>query len=687
MSKRRKNIVSDSDESDGEISSDPVAAKRQRKGSSSSGPQQDSPAKKMSSSSDSSDTSDNDDEWTVSARSKKSKTKKKTKTKGSKKEKGKVVSDESNSGDDSDANAADNSPEEGEISSSGAESSGGSSGEFDEEELRKQFDDGYDEELVGDDDDRRALENMTEKEREQELYNRLERREALQKRFEIEKKLRLAKLQDGKLKKKKLTKKKSGSVEKKKESKSSNDPFAAMRSDRRQKMEDKKERKTLESFKAERERKKLRAEEIAKKRKLKLSEVYTDDEEDDDDIKDESTSKPRTTALGSSSDSDTSLSDSEGSSRGRSPSSDVERQSKGSQEIESVAELQKIRLSRYKLGRWLLLPFFKETIAGCFVRIGIGNNNGRPVYRVAEIMDVVETAKVYQLDKLRTNRGLRLRHGQQERVFRLEFVSNSDFTENEFFKWKETMRLAGLQLPTLDEVKSRLGKIQKALKYNIQEKDIDGMIKEKKRFQRNPTNYAMQKTLLLKHREMAEQTGDQEEQAKVGQELEELEDRAKSLDKKRQENIAGITYINERIKSSNLEKEKACIEEWKNIRTKTADPFTRRRCKPVLVSNAEDSDQTQRLIKEMERRYGGGVDKSYEAPKRGGNKEKSDEGTSKTDASLFDAHNFDIKIDLQISNSDVHPLAAPKAMSLSSSVSIPKRSLNLEDYKKRKGLI
>lgn len=49
----------------------------------------------------------------------------------------------------------------------------------------------------------------------------------------------------------------------------------------------------------------------------------------------------------------------------------------------------------------------------------------------------------------------------------------------------------------------------------------------------------MQKTMLLKQREMAEQVGDQDEISKFSQELEDLEYRAKSLDKRRQENIAG----------------------------------------------------------------------------------------------------------------------------------------------------
>jgi len=45
------------------------------------------------------------------------------------------------------------------------------------------------------------------------------------------------------------------------------------------------------------------------------------------------------------------------------------------------------------------------------------------------------------------------------------------------------------------------------------------------------------------------------------------------------------SYINERIKSDNRSKEQACVEEWKVLRKTVADPFTRRRCQPVLVSN------------------------------------------------------------------------------------------------------
>jgi len=47
----------------------------------------------------------------------------------------------------------------------------------------EEFDDGLDENLIGDEEDKKRLEQMTEKEREQEIFNRLEKREAMRTRY------------------------------------------------------------------------------------------------------------------------------------------------------------------------------------------------------------------------------------------------------------------------------------------------------------------------------------------------------------------------------------------------------------------------------------------------------------------------------------------------------------------------
>lgn len=56
-----------------------------------------------------------------------------------------------------------------------------------------EFDDGYDVNLMGDEEDIEMLNNMTEVEREKELFKRMERREALKARRLIEKRLKASK--------------------------------------------------------------------------------------------------------------------------------------------------------------------------------------------------------------------------------------------------------------------------------------------------------------------------------------------------------------------------------------------------------------------------------------------------------------------------------------------------------------
>lgn len=67
----------------------------------------------------------------------------------------------------------------GEVSDSGGESDFSDSSELSQEE----FNDGYDENLMGDEEDQARLAQMTEKEREQELFKRVEQREVMKTRY------------------------------------------------------------------------------------------------------------------------------------------------------------------------------------------------------------------------------------------------------------------------------------------------------------------------------------------------------------------------------------------------------------------------------------------------------------------------------------------------------------------------
>lgn len=61
-------------------------------------------------------------------------------------------------------------------------------------------------------------------------------------------------------------------------------------------------------------------------------------------------------------------------------------------------------------------------------------------------------------------------------MYRLEFVSNQDFTDSEFFKWKEAMDLNRLSLPTVDDVERKCKDVKEASNYKFKENDIEQVI-------------------------------------------------------------------------------------------------------------------------------------------------------------------------------------------------------------------
>ncbi|KAJ1525694.1 hypothetical protein ONE63_008905 [Megalurothrips usitatus] len=710
MSKRKVGLDSDSNDSDSSDSDvdRELLTSLKKKAKNDDSPTESSAPKKGKVFTDSETSSGSDGEWDAKGTPKKKKAKpakriKRTTTKSSS-----SSSSNSDSEDERTTKGKTSEPEEGEVSDSGSDSD-------DSDSSQEEFNDGYDENLMGDEEDQARLAQMTEKEREQEIYKRIEQREVMKTRFEIEKKLRLAKKQEMK-KKKDHDKKKDLKMDPKERSKerkktmeetrgrTDNKKAAAMdmlkkRREERLKREESERQKRVDDEKRKEEERGRGSDDDKDDRdaddsdgksagggssgtKLKASDIYSDDSGSDSDKSEKGSRRGRrSSSSGSSSSGSGSDSDKRSVSSSKSKSKKV-------QLISKKEDITKIRLSRHKLERFVHLPFFNRVVEGCFVRIGIGNHNNVPVYRVAEISGVCETGKIYQLGTTRTNKGLKLRHGAQERVFRLEFVSNQDFTDSEFSKWKEACALQAISLPTLDDVDKKLKDIREAMTYEFKEEDIEKIVQEKSRFQNNTYNYAMKKTQLMKERDIAQSRGDEEEAATIAQKLQELEERANELDKMRTSTISSISYINDRNRKRNVEEaEKAILAELKATKgLKVMDPFTRRHTKPRMTFKAKDEPDGVEL-KPAE------VPAVKETTNENKEKEKDKNAKGKPGAplmskteDLFLAHDFDIRIDLDVPITSNPVSVTPKPVSTVKDTG-PRRSLNLEDYKKKRGLI
>lgn len=235
----------------------------------------------------------------------------------------------------------------------------------------------------------------------------------------------------------------------------------------------------------------------------------------------------------------------------------------------------------------------------------------------------------------------------------------------------------------------------------------------------------MKKSLLLKEKEYAELNGDIDKAFALGKEIDRLDDEAKRRDKIRTQNIAAIAFINERNRMRNIiEAGRAIAEEAKESQNNKDDPFTRRKCTPTMIhvfknkqpapetlnlSAAEEQKSAEKPAPEEPKEV---VDKTKNSmPKSNSTKTTTSKSTEQTEDvnDMFNVHNFDIKIDFEnlnfsMSNSNPSSMSTPASNGLLSGFSngnsngFPstrpllnsssnRRSLNLDEYKKKKGLI
>jgi len=570
---------------------------------------------------------------------------------------------------------------------------------------RDEFDDGLDDDYIGDDEDRRMLETMTEREREEEYYRRAEKREELRKRFEISQKLK--------------NQKKREESETEQMDQREDDTMTSLPSDpgtRKKGYEEKYGKKfsalnELKAKREERERKEKVREERQKKNKknpsdsesssdfekigrskkknvLKASEIYSSSSSDDGkEVRRKSSSSSASSSSGGE--------------------SDTERQNskktvKKAMNIETKEELEKIRLSRYRLDKIVHLPIFKKTVIGCFVRVGIGNNEkSEAVYRCCEIIDTVETAKVYTVMKTKTNVGLKLRHGKDTRMFRCSFVSNSPLSDTEFMKWKKACAEGNLNLPTVAHMEQKEKDIKYAIEYRFSSFDVEKILASKKKFDNSPKNFAMKKAELTKERDKAQMEGRQEDTDKLNRELLSLEERAEDLDRQRTSTISTLAIINNRNRKNNVDRAYQGIwadEKRRRDEGQVDDPFTRRKTRPKLSDGkkATEPEMTTELLMKLE------LERKKKAEEEKKKKENSilpppvdiSKNAAKLKAELknvdiFDAHNFDLDINVDtIQSTPLTPSISLKPVTASSTPTGPtKRSLKLDEWKKKRGII
>ncbi|KAF8502950.1 plus-3-domain-containing protein [Hysterangium stoloniferum] len=223
-------------------------------------------------------------------------------------------------------------------------------------------------------------------------------------------------------------------------------------------------------------------------------------------------------------------------------------------------DLEKLRLSRHQVAKHYYAPWFEEWIVGAWVRYLVPSNNmaRTSVYRACEIIGLApEPVKPYKVNDVAVNRMVELKHGNSVRMFPMDKISDSPFSQKEFERLVAVFEDEKVAPPSRRSIDKKCEQLRKLPERPLTEADVTAMIARKNAL--NPANAVMAlafntRVQLTQRRNLALKRQDFKEAAEVDKELEALVAAQPSLNGRAKETTVDLmSKVNARNRQANLE--------------------------------------------------------------------------------------------------------------------------------------
>ncbi len=290
------------------------------------------------------------------------------------------------------------------------------------------------------------------------------------------------------------------------------------------------------------------------------------------------------------------------------------------------------RVPRQSLEKWVNEPYFCDAVKDAFIKICVGNWEGKPVYRLSRVEGVSKYKRTYKLGNTYTDKALQLRFGNSVKQFRMDLVSNHTVSQREFDKWLTACVDGQVEVPgpkIIERKKEQVIHLTRYRKYTPEE--VQSMVKQSQKNARGNTGNITSKIMkleaelgCLRNRLVEEKkalqsarddppdesydNGLERFETQVHQtegELQSLEDniqKLKAIDAARSVNLAArtkaskISALNKRNTMANIGADLE-ISRQRNLNKDggkkegvTADPFARRACRPKVLWAVKSKD-------------------------------------------------------------------------------------------------
>ena len=119
-----------------------------------------------------------------------------------------------------------------------------------------------------------------------------------------------------------------------------------------------------------------------------------------------------------------------------------------------LKDLNSLRLSRDAIIRWLEDPKFQEVMRGLYCRVVVRDATSKKYYRIAS----VKALRI--IDPKERQAMLQLEHGGITKEYGLDYISNGNFTDQEFEQFLQSVIDSGNTLVTKSEVTARVSSMR-----------------------------------------------------------------------------------------------------------------------------------------------------------------------------------------------------------------------------------
>ncbi|KAJ1304624.1 hypothetical protein OPQ81_005766 [Rhizoctonia solani] len=228
------------------------------------------------------------------------------------------------------------------------------------------------------------------------------------------------------------------------------------------------------------------------------------------------------------------------------------------EEPPTIEDFNAVRLTREQLAKFCHVSWFQELVQGAYVRYLIGTDeNGGNIYRMCEVVDLgADLVKPYPFEGQITDQVLELRHGKDTKLFPMDKVSNSPFTDREVDRLIKICQAGGIKLPTKSRLEKKSQRLQQLTSQRFTDNDITTMMERKAALKQQPSHAQLlqEKSRLNQARNLAISRRDAAEVAELDAKIAELEVLASGVTRDQEEDQ--WAKVNERNRRLNLEQTK-----------------------------------------------------------------------------------------------------------------------------------